>query len=159
MMRSWVDMLFIGPKLTWRFATMTVASISVIARRSRLLAATSQTARERREYRAMIQEKFLGSGESAAASLRSFSSAAPVLSNAIFFQVTEFASAFLALMGGGNRRTWQARYLRFVVNTSALLISLPMHLYIFMLTIIFKTAAPLHKRVTANAKRLRRWKK
>ena len=156
---SWIEVLFIGPKLSWQAVKMTIASVRVITHRSRILAAGPKNSNELREYPRMVHEKFVGGRESAIASMQSLPTAGPAMMGAVFGKYVEFSKAFLAMASAatstqdpGARLQLNAQFLRSAI---ALMFVIPAQVYAFLAAIIFSAAAPLDKRVTANAKRLK----
>src|SRR3954471_18237609 len=78
--KTWVEILFIGPLLSWRVIKMAVASAQVIGHRSSLVIKGPKNRQERKEFRTMIHEKFLGAGEASTAYFTSLNKNLPFTS-------------------------------------------------------------------------------
>jgi len=152
---SWLDVIFIGPNLVWQTVKMTIASVRVITHRSRILAAGPKNSAELREYPRMVQEKFAGGREAALASMQSLPKAGPAMMGMVFTKWLDLIKASRTLVSARDAAAQPKLTAQFLRSVVALMLVIPTQIYVFLAAIIFSAAAPLDKRVTANAKRLK----
>lgn len=150
--KTWAEILFIGPLLSWRIVEMAVASAHVIKHRSPLVIKGPKTRREQKEYRTMIHEKIQGAGEAWAASFTSFNKDL-LRSTSVWSSITETISAGRSLF---NVRSYPWNYLRFSGALGWLFIALTTEGTTFYPKLFLKSTQPLKQRVTANARRLKK---
>ena len=153
--QSWIEIFFIGPKLVWQTTKMSIASARVITQRSRLIATGPRSSSERREYPRMVQEKIHGGREAAEASLQSLITAGPTMINTVFAKFFDVAKDSLALITNRKPAACIKLAAQWVRSTTAFVLVIPIQIYVFLAALIFSAAAPLDKRVSANAKRLK----
>lgn len=129
---AWLDLTLLGPQVALRIAEMTLASQFVIGERSKMLttAARKPNARARRESLLMVGEKVAGSVEAGAAS-----------------------AAYIGNMLRGNQSQGEMPP---IWQLASWTLFFPLQCSLFWLNLFQETTAPLHSRVTANAKRLRK---
>lgn len=155
---AWIDMLLIGPRLSWRVIEMAVASARVISKRSRIIARPRKTRSERREYRTMISEKLQGSAEATNAYVVSFSNKGIPIAKDTTAAATKTLDALFSVLNSRSPFAFISAYAHLIAALAKLLIAAPMQIINFIASIFLNSTAPLAQRVTANAKRLSKTK-
>lgn len=151
--KAWVDMVLIGPKLTWRIIKMAVASVRVIRHRSRLIRTGPKTRLERQEYSTMALEKFQGGAEAASAYSRFIGTTIFPMAKALSSETIKTINAGFSLFNKRTPGSFISGYMQFAKTTGWLFI-IPVQISVFLVKLFLSSTAPLDKRVNANAKRL-----
>lgn len=152
--KTCAQLFLIGPTVSWRLMTMTIASAQVIAQRSRILMKGPKNKQQRREISGMVFEKFWGAGEATHAGLTSL-----VRENTA--SAIELISLFtlpIASHKGPTDTPTLFKYAFFPIAIATTSLLIPTRVALSVVRLFLESTQPLHKRVTANAKRLHRTK-
>ena len=150
---------FLWSQLAWKTGVMMLESAEVIGHRSARMAVAglSPSARDRREFTRMSEEKVEAGFESAHAMAAHVASAHARLGMRTFEQFAAAASALASLAGSRTAHEAFARQsalFRSLANPAVTASQLPEA----VARLVSIGLAPIHARASANAKRLRRGK-
>ena len=154
---SFTHPFLVWPRLAWKTSEMMLASAQVIQHRmGRIVAAgATPSARDRREFALMGQEKIEAGVESASAMAAQMMAMNPLLGPRAFNHMMTGAAAVMSLAASrtaGQAMARQAKLVRTMMQSTAT----TAQLFGSATRLAQRGLNPIHSRATANAKRLGR---
>lgn len=156
-LKTALQLTFIGPRIAWRVMEMMAAATQVIPARTEMFVAAVKTPNRAaaNETMTMVSEKFIGSWESMSAAAASAIAGTP--------ESMRFGISARGLLDAAHKLVRSPTLSTWIVNQGALQIKLMKAMLglwsqalLLGLRLFMRTSEPLHKRVTANARRLNR---
>ena len=144
-------------ELAWKIGELSVASTQVIAKRTARIAAAgaTPTKRDRREFSRMGQEKLDAAFESAQAMNAQLVTLNMRAGANAYARMLRSTSDFTALLVSRNPRQFMARHAKLVRTLTRPAMEAPA-LPVAGILLAARGLEPVHRRATANARRLRK---
>lgn len=154
--QSILKLTFIGPRVAWRVLEMAAAATQVVPARVGMLAtATKKPSRAAAsESFRMVSEKIIGSWESMFNTAETINGAGATIQRAAFGETQ--IKALSKVLASRNPVDLIVNVGAFQFGLIKTWVSFPFQVTLFWYRLFMRGSEPLHSRVTANAKRLKR---